>query len=319
MLAVLGPSGCGKTSLLRVLAGLLCPSSGEILFNGVNVTDIPPEARKVAVVFQKPLLFSNMSVGDNIAFGLKMRKVAQREIDHRVEEALQLVELGGYQLRRPKELSGGQEQRVALARALVTRPDVLLLDEPFSALDTALRGRMRSLVKSLQQQMELTTVFVTHDQDEAAYLADRIALLLNGSFEQRGSVQEVFSAPTSAGAATLLGWKTLHGFLCQKTVTTALGDFRVQGSTAPAAAARPCVLAFHPMTVALLTSKAEKDENTVRGVIDAAISQGTHVRYIVRVSSGDILEITGAGQTKRVHSVGDEVLLHLPAESLRVY
>ena len=177
LMALLGPSGCGKTTALKVVAGLLAPASGDVMFDGVSVLSIPAERRGATMVFQKPLLFPHMTVVENVGFGLKMRRMAKAEIAARVTQALQWAQLEGYERRKPSELSGGQEQRVALARALVTEPRVLLLDEPFSALDENLRGEMRLLVRELQQRLRITTIFVTHDQREALAVADRIALI----------------------------------------------------------------------------------------------------------------------------------------------
>ncbi|HEY6400508.1 MAG TPA: ABC transporter ATP-binding protein, partial [Blastocatellia bacterium] len=164
LVALLGPSGCGKTTVLKVVAGLLAPASGDVRFDGVSVLPVPAERRGAAMVFQKPLLFPHMTVAENVGFGLKMRRLKKDEIADRVAQALRLVKLEGYERRKPHELSGGQEQRVTLARALVTEPRALLLDEPFSALDENLRGEMRTLVRELQQRLRITTIFVTHDQ-----------------------------------------------------------------------------------------------------------------------------------------------------------
>ncbi|HEU4675640.1 MAG TPA: ABC transporter ATP-binding protein, partial [Motilibacteraceae bacterium] len=164
---LLGPSGCGKTTALKLLAGLLEPTGGEILFDGASMLGVPPERRPVAMVFQKPLLFPHLSVGENVAFGLRMRRVPVAERRRRVAEMLELVRLPGYESRRAGELSGGQEQRVSLARALVVEPQVLLLDEPLSQLDAGLRVEMRELVRRVQREVGVTTLFVTHDQEEA--------------------------------------------------------------------------------------------------------------------------------------------------------
>jgi len=186
LIVLLGPSGCGKTTLLKIIAGLLAPIGGDLLFGDRVFTGVPAERREAAMVFQKPLLFPHLTVAENIGFGLKMRKIAGDESTRRVAEALEMVQLDGFGERKPRELSGGQEQRVSLARALVTRPRVLLLDEPFSALDVGLRGEMRSLVRQIQRRLQITTVFVTHDQEEAVTIADRIALLLDGEMVQVG-------------------------------------------------------------------------------------------------------------------------------------
>src|SRR5262245_57282401 len=230
LVALLGPSGCGKTTVLKVVAGLLAPASGDVRFDGVSVLPIPAERRRATMVFQKPLLFPHMTVAENVGFGLKMRRMKKDEIAPRVAEALKMVKLEGYERRRPHELSGGQEQRVTLARALITEPRVLLLDEPFSALDENLRGEMRLLVRELQQRLRITTIFVTHDQREALAVADRIALLLDGRIEQFGEPRELLLNPYSARAARFFGWILLEGERKDRTVklkSADLGELKV--------------------------------------------------------------------------------------------
>ena len=204
MTAVLGPSGCGKTTLLKVLAGLH-PATGRVLFDGEDVGGMAAEKREVAMVFQKPLLFPHRDVRGNVEFGLQMRGRAGD-----VDGMMAMVGIGELAGRRVGTLSGGQEQRVALARALVTKPKVLLLDEPFSALDEALRGEMRGLVRVLQRSLRTTTVFVTHDQEEASLVADRIVLLLAGKVEQVGTAGELYAAPATRAAAEFFGWQVLR-------------------------------------------------------------------------------------------------------------
>jgi ABC-type Fe3+/spermidine/putrescine transport system ATPase subunit len=323
-LAVLGPSGCGKTTLLRVIAGLLRPTSGDVLFGGEIFTDVPTELRGAAAVFQKPLLFPHLTVAENVAFGLKMRKVAKAEIAQRVAEALSLVELEGYQNRRPQELSGGQEQRVSLARAVVTRPQVLLLDEPFSALDAGLRIKMRAFVRSLQRRLKLTTIFVTHDQEEAAALADRIALLLDGSLEQIGPPHELYSSPRTANAAAFLGWKVFEGERNGDRVDTPIGSFAIPDSDDGCHNDLHRKIAFHPARAQLAPVKG--DRAPVQGVslsgrLESVIDLGTQVQYVVTLASGDLLEVDST-QSVASHSeyrVGDQVLVYLPAEALRIF
>ncbi|MCX6586276.1 MAG: ABC transporter ATP-binding protein [Acidobacteria bacterium] len=202
--ALLGPSGCGKTTLLKVLAGLL-PAAGSVSFDGEEMGGVVAEKRQVAMVFQKPLLFPHLDVQGNVEFGLKMRG--------RAEDVTPMLALTGVEAlarRKVGELSGGQEQRVALARALVTRPRVLLLDEPFSALDEALRAQMRTLVRGLQRKLRTTTLFVTHDQEEASLVADQIVLLLDGKVEQAGTAAELYGQPATAAAARFFGWQLLR-------------------------------------------------------------------------------------------------------------
>ncbi|MBC7375681.1 MAG: ABC transporter ATP-binding protein [Frankiales bacterium] len=205
LLALLGPSGCGKSTTLRAVAGLLQPRSGDILFDGASVLQVAPERRPVAMVFQSPLLFPHMSIGDNVSFGLRMRGVGKQERRKRALEALERVRLPGVAERRPGQLSGGQEQRVSLARALVVAPEVLLLDEPFSALDASLRVEVRQLVAELQREAGVTTLFVTHDQEEATVLADRVALVLDGRLVQLGTPRELYERPASLQVARFFG------------------------------------------------------------------------------------------------------------------
>ncbi|MEO7979708.1 MAG: ABC transporter ATP-binding protein, partial [Sporichthyaceae bacterium] len=198
--ALLGPSGCGKSTTLNLVAGLLDPDAGDVRFDGRSALDVPPERRPVAMVAQKALLFPHLTVADNVGFGLRMRRVPRTERSRRVSEMLALVGLEGFGGRRVHQLSGGQEQRVALARALVTEPRVLLLDEPFSALDTELRAQMRLLVRDLQRRLAVTTLFVTHDLAEAVELADTVALMLGGRLEQHGPTRAFYERPATAGA-----------------------------------------------------------------------------------------------------------------------
>ncbi|MEO3429271.1 ABC transporter ATP-binding protein [Pelagibius sp. CAU 1746] len=202
---LLGPSGSGKTTLLRIIAGFDSPDSGSIAIGGADVVGAPVQDRRIGMVFQNYALFPNMSVAGNVAFGLSVRGIPKAEMSRRVSEALDLVQLGGLGGRRPHQLSGGQRQRVALARAIVTRPRVLLLDEPLSALDKALRVGMQVELKRIQREVGITTIFVTHDQEEALTMSDRIGILRDGRLEQEGPPAELYDNPVSEFAATFLG------------------------------------------------------------------------------------------------------------------
>ena len=204
-LTLLGPSGCGKTTTLGLIAGFFPPSAGEIYLKGRAVAGLPPFKRDIGVVFQDYALFPHMSAGENVAFGLKMRGVGRAEMDARVQEALDLVQLGGLAGRRPLELSGGQRQRVALARALVIRPAVLLLDEPLSNLDLKLREEMRVEIAGIQRRLGITTVFVTHDQGEALVMSDRVAVMNAGRIEQLGRPSEIYEKPATRFVAEFIG------------------------------------------------------------------------------------------------------------------
>ena len=213
---LLGPSGCGKTTTLRMIAGLLDPSEGEIQIGGKRINDVPIHKRNLGIVFQNYALFPHKSVADNVAFGPKYRKVSKDEIARRVEQALHLVQLPHVGERYPKELSGGQQQRIALARAIVIEPDVLLLDEPLSALDANLREDMRVELKRIQHQIGVTTVFVTHDQSEALAMSDRIVVMSGGRIEQVGTPEEVYNRPRSEFVANFLGASNILDGVCRQ-------------------------------------------------------------------------------------------------------
>ncbi|TVR68414.1 MAG: ABC transporter ATP-binding protein [Spirochaetaceae bacterium] len=205
MFGLLGPSGCGKTTILRMIAGLLEPDCGDIAFDGVSVLSVPTERRRIGMVFQQHVLFPHMTVEENVGFGLRMQGVKLRQARPRIDEVLELVQLGGYNRRFPGQLSGGQQQRVALARAVVTDPVVLLLDEPLSNLDARLRDDMRVLIRDVQRRLGITTIFVTHDQAEAIELSDRMVVLFEGEAAQEGPPEEVFERPVSSRVARFLG------------------------------------------------------------------------------------------------------------------
>jgi iron(III) transport system ATP-binding protein len=205
LLLLLGPSGCGKSTLLRSIAGFVTPEAGRVLFDGEDVTELPPHRRQIGMVFQSFALFPHLSVGENVAFGLREQRRPSGEIKERIERALSDVKMGGLAARRVDQLSGGEQQRVALARALVTRPRCLLLDEPLSNLDAGLRHTMREEIRRVCKEHGLTTLYVTHDQKEALAIADRIAVMKKGQIEQVGSPWEVYRSPRSRSVATFLG------------------------------------------------------------------------------------------------------------------
>jgi putative spermidine/putrescine transport system ATP-binding protein len=202
---LLGPSGCGKSTLLRCIAGLTDVSGGRILVDGQDIVPLPPQKRGIGMVFQSYALFPNMTAAQNVAFGLRMQKVGKTELDKRVADALAMVELGEFTARYPSQLSGGQCQRVALARSLVTRPRLLLLDEPLSALDARIRKLLREQIRAIQQELGLTTIFVTHDQEEALTMSDRIFLMNAGQIVQSGDAETLYTAPVDAFAAGFIG------------------------------------------------------------------------------------------------------------------
>jgi ABC-type Fe3+/spermidine/putrescine transport system ATPase subunit len=283
LLAVLGPSGCGKTTVLKLIAGLLDPFGGEVEFDGISVNRVPAEKRGAGMVFQKPLLFPHLSVAENVGFSLKMKGASETQIRLRVEEALAEVRLEGYGPRKPSQLSGGQEQRVALARALVSDPKVLLLDEPFSALDENLRGEMRALLRRIQRRLGVTTIFVTHDQGEAAEIAHRIAFLLNGRLEQMGPPREFFTAPATLEAARFFGWQAINPDSSPEAMRVL-----------PSLVAEQNMLVFRPDAAELAAcgqSEGLTGHLVLNGVLESCTDLGQQIRSIVRLSSGEAVEV----------------------------
>jgi ABC-type Fe3+/spermidine/putrescine transport system ATPase subunit len=308
--ALLGPSGCGKTTTMKMIAGLLDPSSGDVTFDGRSILRDKPENRGVVMVFQNHLLFPYMSVADNVGFGLKMRKVPKPEIAARVAEMLALVQLPDLGRRRPSELSGGQQQRVALARALIVRPNVLLLDEPLSNLDAHLRFEMRDLIRSLQREMGITTIFVTHDQEEAVVLADRIALILDGSLRQYAPADVFYKRPADEAVARFFGG---HNFICGTatagTFHSALGPLRLPDDARSGAGK----LTFRPESVRI----GAAGENTLTTRIVERIYLGTQTR--LRLASGDtVIEAVLSPDLVEGVQPGANLQINLPRQSLWV-
>lgn len=295
--ALLGPSGCGKTTTLRIVAGFEEPDDGEVVLAGHSLRGVPPFHRPVNTVFQDYALFPHMTVANNVAFGLRMSKVPADRIARRVQEALDLVRLGAVARRRPDQLSGGQRQRVALARALVNRPRVLLLDEPLGALDLKLRKAMQVELKDLQRRVGITFVYVTHDQEEALTMADRIAVMADGRVLQVGTPEEIYERPVDRFVADFIG----DGTFLEGVVADVAGDHgrlrHVSGALLPGVVrspdltvGMPAVLAIRPEKIAIEPPSIEAsfDEDTTS--VDATVREvhylGTDMRYVVETSWG---------------------------------
>ena len=295
--SLLGPSGCGKTTSLRMIAGFDLPTEGEIYLRGKPVGQLPPFKRNVNTVFQNYALFPHLTVHQNVAFGLEMKKTAKAEIERRVSEALEMVRLPNVGGRKPNQLSGGQKQRVALARALINRPEVLLLDEPLGALDLKLRKAMQLELKELQRQLGITFVFVTHDQEEALIMSDRIGVMSDGRLLQVGSPQEIYDRPTSRFVADFIGETN---FLPCK-VTAVADDFTtviVGGELSMQAAALASVTAGQELTLTIRPEKIHihhldeqvSGESVYAGRIVETVFIGTDTRFSVELADGVILE-----------------------------
>jgi len=307
--ALLGPSGCGKTTTLKMIAGLLRPTEGDILFEGESIKGVPAEKRGAAMVFQNHLLFPYMSVGENVGFGLKMRGVNKDEMQARVSEMLDLVHLPGYEERRPKQLSGGQSQRVALARALIIGPTVLLLDEPLSNLDAHLRDEMRELILSIQRQLEITTIFVTHDQEESVVLADRIALMFEGVLQQYDEPDSFYERPVSKRAAMFFGGVNfIDGTKEGGHLKSELVDLEVPNVDIPDG---PVTLTIRPENLAL----GVDGKNSVECYIRSHVYVGTHARFKVQIGDAEF-EVVGDASSVREFKDGEVVPLIFPTEKI---
>ncbi len=291
--ALLGPSGSGKTTLLRAIAGFVVPDSGEIRIDGQRIERVPVHRRGIGMVFQNYALFPHLSVFDNVAFGLAVRGVSNAEIASRVAEALRLVRLTGLEIRRPRQLSGGQQQRVALARALVTRPKVLLLDEPLGALDKRLRQEMQVELKLIQRTVGITTLFVTHDQEEALTLSDRIAILSEGRLIQVGAPLEVYERPITRFAAEFLGEANL--FTGQVERSAVGGAVRTPAgilvsTTLPLPAAAEATLAVRPEKIQLADPAGPRLDgaNRLEGRILRSVYSGSSIAYRIEVPGQEL-------------------------------
>ena len=280
---LLGPSGSGKTTLLRMIAGFVAPDTGSVSFDGERVDTVPVQKRGIGMVFQNYALFPHLSVADNIAFGLSVRSAPRAEIDRRVGEMLELVQLPGKGGRKPRELSGGQQQRVALARALITQPKVLLLDEPLGALDRRLRQEMQVELRQIQRRLAITTIFVTHDQEEALTLSDRIAIINDGRIAQVGAPQEIYEAPASVFTAQFLGDANVLRGRSSGTWLTLPDGSRIEtnGPNAGIAIVRPEKIRIERGHRSLVG-------NGLHGVVTQAVYSGASVTYRLAVpASGD--------------------------------
>ncbi|MFL5677804.1 MAG: ABC transporter ATP-binding protein [Chloroflexota bacterium] len=313
--SLLGPSGCGKTTTLRMIGGFELPTGGTILLRGRDVTNDPPDKRPVNMVFQNYALFPHLDVGDNVAFGLKRRGVARDETVRRVGEALELVHLAGYEKRRPNQLSGGQQQRVALARALVNRPNVLLLDEPLGALDLKLRRQLQVELKRIQSEVGITFVYVTHDQEEALTMSDRIAVMHAGKVEQLGTPEELYERPATRFVADFIGsTNLLRGRVeVDGWVRLDSGDRAVVAHDGLGPGTE-IEISVRPEAIAIVPSSAE-------GAIPATVQQvaylGSTISYRLRTTGGLDLTVQSPKTGIRL-PVGSDVAVTWPASEALV-
>ncbi|MDM8274678.1 ABC transporter ATP-binding protein [Enorma phocaeensis] len=300
LVTLLGPSGCGKSTLLRCLSGLETVTEGSIILDGVDVTDMPASKRNIGMVFQQYSLFPNMNVEQNIAFGLKMQKVPADQIAEKVAHAIELVELKGKERTYPASLSGGQQQRVALARSIVTEPKVLLLDEPLSAIDAKLRKALQSRIREIHQELGLTSIFVTHDQDEAMVMSDVIQLFHAGRIEQSGSPVEVYTQPVSEFAASFIG---SYNQLSRDEFHTVTGSQVAAGH----------VVAIRPETIGISGAPAAPSDDAyqVKAMVVDSVPRGNVLRYTVRVGAVKLFVDT-LFRSFQMFDPGADVYLSIP-------
>jgi spermidine/putrescine transport system ATP-binding protein len=322
--SLLGPSGCGKTTTLRMVAGFEQPTSGTILLDGVDVGNWGPNRRNVNTVFQSYALFPFLTVAENVAFGMKYKSVPKQEVNARVAEALELVQLSGYEKRRPNQLSGGQQQRVALARALVLRPSVLLLDEPLGALDAKLRRALQVELGALQEQVGISFLYVTHDQEEALTMSDRLAVMNHGRIVQLGTPEEVYNEPADAYVADFLGVSNLmdaqveHSGDGRSPCRLRLGDFILEAEAGQLDATGAVKLAIRPERVDV-NPYGTDGANRVPGMVERLVFLGSTTHVYVRLATGAVLQTLVRNDGAELpYGQGTPVSVALPADALRV-
>jgi spermidine/putrescine transport system ATP-binding protein len=319
---MVGPSGCGKTTTLRMIAGFERPTSGRILLDDVDVAQVPPHKRNVNTVFQSYALFPHLDVAGNVAFGLKYQRHTKEEERKKVGEALALVQLTGFEHRKPAQLSGGQQQRVALARALVLTPRVLLLDEPLGALDARLRKDLQVELKALQAELGITFIFVTHDQEEALTMSDRLAVMNGGRVEQAGAPKDVYEEPRTVFVANFLGVSNLfsaeaaagRGPGCALRV----GERTLQAEQGDTGARGEVKAMIRPERVGVQPHGAD-GANRIPGMVERAVFLGGSYEVHVRLLGGDLLRATVPNDgTPLAYDDGTPVTVHLPPDAVRV-
>jgi putative spermidine/putrescine transport system ATP-binding protein len=314
LVVLLGPSGCGKTTTLRMIAGFIAPTAGEIRLGGHDITRQPSWKRNTGLVFQSYALFPHLTAAENVAFGLRMRKLPEDRIAAKLADVLRLVRLEGLADRLPRELSGGQQQRVALARALVIEPDVLLLDEPLSNLDAKLRAEVRVEIRDLQRKLGLTTVMVTHDQEEALTMADRLVVMSHGTVQQIGTQRELYERPANAFVAGFVGRTNfLPGHVEGPGIFRTDSGLGIRCGESAAADGR--MLALRPERLSIAAAPTTAD-NSFPGVIEFASYLGGLLEYHVRLTPRDRLLVQAPNKIgDPAHAVGDRVHLHWPAQA----
>ena len=319
----LGPSGCGKTTILRMITGFETPTSGEVIYDGKVINDLVPQKREFGIVFQSYALFPNMTVSENIAFGLKMRRMPKERINKRTDEILDLIGLRDWRNNYPAQLSGGQQQRVALGRALAPNPTVLLLDEPLSALDAKIRVRLRAVIKRLQQELGITMVYVTHDQEEALSIADRVVVMEEGVFKQVGTPIEIYKNPQSGFVADFVG---ISNFFDGRRLngTVQVKDIQFVVPQAKSLTSDRVTLSIRPEKIEIVNPQRPlhdlEPSNIVRGKIEVFTFLGAVVRILVSSTNEEVIvDMVEKDFEQRQLNRGDEVDMYFPPDAFLVY
>ena len=321
--SLLGPSGCGKSTTLRMVAGFVTPDEGQILIDGDDIVDRPPEKRDIGIVFQNYAIFPHMSVAENIAFGLRMRKVDRTTIERRVRDALHQVGLDGYEGRYQRQLSGGEQQRVALARVLVTQPRILLLDEPLSALDKNLREEMKYWIKGLQRSLGITTIYVTHDQSEALTMSDRIGVMNKARVVQIGSPVEIYERPADIFVTTFIGHSNLLDARVERSTTDSImlgigeGNSIIAPPRKGLTQGQQVKLVIRPENV-LLDDDGSGGLASLPAVIDVKVYQGALIRYQVNVAGQSIVAEVQNQARRPQHDPGAKIAIFWHPETTEV-
>lgn len=324
--SLVGPSGCGKTTTLQMVAGFLVPDTGDVLLRRTRVNELPPNRRDIGLVFQSFALFPHKTVIENVEYGLRMRKVGKRERVRRAQEALSTVGLEHTESRLPTQLSGGQRQRVALARALVFNPDLLLLDEPLSNLDAKMRHQMRAELKQIQRDFGTSTLFVTHDQEEALSMSDRVIVIDQGRIEQSGTPREIYRNPATPFVARFVGesnvWEAAPAATDERgwtTFTLASGLQITVEEAAPSGSSEPVLLTLRPEAISLGAPgrRSSTDPNSFSGVVESSSYLGARVEYRVRIEDAEILQVSCPGESAR-YDEGDRVEVSWPTTACRI-
>lgn len=318
---LLGPSGCGKTTLLRMIAGFNSIEGGDFYFNDKRINDMEPAKRNIGMVFQNYAIFPHLTVYENVAFGLKNRKLSKEEIDRAVNEMLDTMQISQYKDRMPEKLSGGQQQRVALARAVVIKPDVLLMDEPLSNLDAKLRVDMRTAIKEIQQNVNITTVYVTHDQEEAMSVSDRIAVMKDGVIQHVGTPQNIYQRPANIFVATFIGRSNiLNGTL--EPVDGGI-QLNIEDRAVLYYKSTEFIDGIETQGVAVSVRPEEfvisKDSGLIEGVVKTTVFLGLNTHYSIELEGGALVDVVEESSIKGVYTHGERVFLDIKQEKINIF